>query len=459
MMDKFIFNEDLKRIFNCLTNKLSLSQYILKDFISDVKIINEAKRKEKLSENNNTQNNKSNKTINDSSQTLVQANILGNKSSYNTIPINQVNTSFLFLNSSINSLIMEKLEGLIIECKWKKRYILLLKLSKINTLGNFNNYIEIECIEMNHYENPFKLEISFYWDSSFLQTILLIKFSSKDKIINEIINREFNTKDRKKIYNNICNWLKEDLTNVENSVTTIVFANMKEVALYLSDTRKIVEYPPRKFNARFEIFTSPLMIIGRNCMVFDKETNVLREEVIFSGYYIDKKGNCEIRWEIKKDHELFCIVRINIIYLEENMSLIFFKTIYQTYVSVQFLYDINERKKKFLQDTFDYFNKRNKNENFYYITPKYSEMKLRIGIKNNEKKTKDSQKDLSVFIQNDNMMNNLDIDFEKKQYNSFLDNSNFGNKVEENLFTDTIQNISEISKIQSGFLQGIEEEN
>ena len=86
-------------------------------------------------------------------------------------------------------------------------------------------------------------------------------------------------------------------------------------------------------------------------------------------------------------------------------------------------------------------------------------MKLRIGIKNNEKKTKDSQKDLSVFIQNDNMMNNLDIDFEKKQYNSFLDNSNFGNKVEENLFTDTIQNISEISKIQSGFLQGIEEEN
>ena len=57
------------------------------------------------------------------------------------------------------------------------------------------------------------------------------------------------------------------------------------------------------------------------------------------------------------------------------------------------------------------------------------------------------------------MMNNLDINFEKDQYNSFLDNSNVGNKDEENLFTDTIQNISEISKIQSGFLQGIEDEN
>jgi len=35
----------------------------------------------------------------------------------------------------------------------EKKYILLLKFSKINALGNFNNYIEIECIEMNHHEN------------------------------------------------------------------------------------------------------------------------------------------------------------------------------------------------------------------------------------------------------------------------------------------------------------------
>ena len=456
MIDKFIFNEDLKRIFNCLTNKMVLSQYILKDFISDVKIINEIKTKEKSSENNNTQNNKSNKTINDSSQNLVQGNIQVNKSIYNTIPINQFNTSFLFLNSSIKSLIMEKLEGLIFECKWKKKYILLLKLSKINASGNFYNHIEIECVEMNHYENPFKLELSFYWDSSSLQTILLIKFFSKDKIINEIINREFNTKDRKKIYNNICNWLKDDLTNVENSATTIVFANMKELALYLSDTRIILKYGLRQFTSRFEIYTSPLMNIGKNCLVYDKETNVLKEELIFSGYYIDKKGSCEIRWEQKIDGKLFCIFRISIIYLEENMSLVLLKNIYQSYVPAHFLYDINERKKRFFQDTFDYFNKKQRIVD-NYCTQKESEMKLKIGIKNNEKRT--SQKDLSAFINNDNMINNLDINFEKDQYNSFLDNSNLGNKDGENLFTDTIQNISEISKIQSGFLQGIEEEN
>jgi hypothetical protein len=424
-----------------------------------VKIINEIKKKEKSSEknNNNTQNNKSNKTNNDSSQNLVQANIQVNKSSYITIPFNQVNTSFLFLNSSIKSLIMEKLEGLIIECKWKKKYILLLKLSKINTSGNFYNHIEIECIEMNHYENPFKLEMSFYWDSSSLQTILLIKFSSKDKIINEIINREFNTKDRKEIYDNICSWLKDDLTNLENSGTTIVFANMKDVALYLSDTRIILKYGPRKFNARFEIYTSPLMSIGNNCLVYEKETNILREELIFSGYYIDKKGSCEIRWDQKIDGKLYCIFRISIIYLEENMSLIHLKNIYQSYVPAQFLYDINERKKRFFQDTFDYFNKKNRIVDNNYFSSKDSEMKLRIGIKNNEKKT--SQKDLSVFIHNDQIINNLDINFEKEPYNSFLDKSNFGNKDEENIFTDTIQNISEISKIQSGFLQGLEEEN
>jgi hypothetical protein len=310
---------------------------------------------------------------------------------------------------------------------------------------------------MNHCENPFKLEMSFYWDSSSLQTILLIKFSVKDKIINEIINREFNAKDRKKIYNNICNWLKDDLTNIENNATTIVFGNMKEIALYLSDTRIMLKYGPRMHNTRFEIYTSPLMISGNNCRIYDKDTNDLKEEFIFSGYYIDKKGSCEIRWEQRIEGKLFCIFRMSVIYLEENMSLIFFKNIYQSYVTTQFLYDINERKKKFFAEIFDYFDKKRNNIGNY--TPKNNEIELRIGIKNNEKRGKDSQKDLNVFIQNDNMMNNLDINFEKDQYNSFLDNSNFGNKDGENLFIDTIQNISEISKIQSGFLQGIEEEN
>ena len=137
MMDKFIFYESLKRVFNCLTNKLVLSQYILKDFISDVRIINEFRRKAKTSENNVTQYNKSNKTINDSSQTLVQFNILGNKSNISLFPINQANTSFLFLNSSVKSLIIEKLEGLIIECKWKKKIYFIIKIIKDKCFRKF----------------------------------------------------------------------------------------------------------------------------------------------------------------------------------------------------------------------------------------------------------------------------------------------------------------------------------
>ena len=123
---------------------------------------------------------------------------------------------------------------------------------------------------------------------------------------------------------------------------------MKEIALYLSDIRKMVKYGPRMENTRIEIYTSPLMLSGNNCRIYDKDTNVLKEEFIFSGYYIDKKGSCEIRWEQRIDGKLFCIFRISIIYLEENMSLIFFKNIYQSYVTTQFLYDINERKKKYL---------------------------------------------------------------------------------------------------------------
>ena len=52
---------------------------------------------------------------------------------------------------------------------------------------------------MNHYENPFNIKISLYWDTSSLQTILLIKTIPKDKLIEEIINREFSNKVKQKI--------------------------------------------------------------------------------------------------------------------------------------------------------------------------------------------------------------------------------------------------------------------
>ena len=55
MIDKFIFNEDIKRVFNYMTNSQIITQCLFKDFISDIKIFNELKKSEKT--NTNTDNN------------------------------------------------------------------------------------------------------------------------------------------------------------------------------------------------------------------------------------------------------------------------------------------------------------------------------------------------------------------------------------------------------------------
>ena len=95
--------------------------------------------------------------------------------------IYQINSTLVNTNFLIGKVIVENEQNGNIRAEYGKQ--ILLKLSKIDASGSFKNYIEIECIEMNHYENPFKFGLSFYWDSSSLQTILLIKFSSKEKII------------------------------------------------------------------------------------------------------------------------------------------------------------------------------------------------------------------------------------------------------------------------------------
>ena len=48
MIDKFIFNEDIKRVFNCITNFQIISQYLFKDYISDIKFINEIEKRKKI---------------------------------------------------------------------------------------------------------------------------------------------------------------------------------------------------------------------------------------------------------------------------------------------------------------------------------------------------------------------------------------------------------------------------
>ena len=113
MLNKYIFNEDIKRVFNCITNNQIITQHILKDYISDIKIINDNKKKEVLLENNNNSinlNNNNSKIIDSSAQNLIT---LATKNSTFAHPIINVNNSFLYFNSSL--LAIDKLEGVIIE--------------------------------------------------------------------------------------------------------------------------------------------------------------------------------------------------------------------------------------------------------------------------------------------------------------------------------------------------------
>ena len=43
----------------------------------------------------------------------------------------------------------------------EKKYILLLQIAKINDSEKFSKSIEIECIEMNHFENAFTFELNY----------------------------------------------------------------------------------------------------------------------------------------------------------------------------------------------------------------------------------------------------------------------------------------------------------
>ena len=48
MTETFIFNENIKRVFSIMLNSQIVSQCILKDYISEIKIINDYKKKKNL---------------------------------------------------------------------------------------------------------------------------------------------------------------------------------------------------------------------------------------------------------------------------------------------------------------------------------------------------------------------------------------------------------------------------
>ena len=463
MFDKFIFNEDIKRVFNCITNSQLNFQYLFEDFVSDIKILNECKKKEKNLENNN--NSKSIIKYNESSQNLIAINNLASKTNSKTNstlhPVMAVNNSFLYLNSSFKSINLEKMEGSIIQCKWKKKYILFLRIKNINETQQFYKSIEIECIEMNHFENAFNIEMNLYWDSTNLQTIVLLKILIKDKIIEEIINREFLYKDKMKIYERLNNYLINDLTNLENCATTLVFSNSKEIASYLSDISKIIKFSPGMENKRIEKFSSPLLSQAQNCRVYDLKTNELWQEYIFSGFYADKIRGCQIRWEKKENNKIYCIYRISITFLEDNISLLIFKNVYKTHITTQYLSEIYRRKKLLFNEIRDYFNKKYANSKIgNYFPHNMKGIKLGIGLKNYEEKEDENNNYLNMLVHNNSLIKEKEGD---NQFNSLIQNNSYiGNnnsKEGENIFGQSIQNISEIQNINSAFLFGIDEEN
>ena len=458
MIYKFTFNETIKRVFNCITNSQIICHNLLKDYISDIKIVNDVKKKE-------TNNSKSIiKNINDSSQNLYNNNNIASRTNISIHPILAVNNSFLFLNSSL-SVSLEKLEGLIFECRWKKKYILSLKIVKVQDTDRFFKSMDLECLEMNHYEKAFNLQIRLYWNSYELKTHLLFRILPRDQIIEEIIKREFSKDDKHKIFDKINEYLYNDLSNLENCLTTLVFASMKELSLYLRDIRNILGQAYGMENKKMEFYQSPLINTVQNCRIYDKN-NKLWQEYIFTGYFVDKKRACQMRWEKRENNKLFCIYRISISYLEENISLLIFKNVFQTHVTTQYLSDINTRKKSFFNGIRNYFNKKHAKFGYQNIEQKISDLNLMIAIKASKDDNEEENNDLNLFINNNvNMIKN---DIEKEEHSqldknnklgqtiSFIDNDN---KEDDNLFGDSIQNISEIKNNNSTFLFGADDIN
>jgi len=406
------------------------------------------------------------KNVNDSSQNLCNINNLASKTNNSIHPILAANNSFLYLNSSLNSVNFERIEGLILECRWKKKYILLLKVVKVQDSEKFFKSMDIECLEMNHFEKAFILQIRFYWDSFELKTHFLFRFLPKDHIVEEIILREFNNEDKNKIYNIFKDYLKNDLTNLENCLTTLVFASMKEVSLYLRDIRNVFRFAAGMENKRFEFYQSPLINNVQNCRVYDNKTNKLWQEYIFTGYFVDKKIACQMRWEKKENNKLFCIYRISISYLEENICLLIFKNVFQTHVTTQYLSDINSRKKSFFNEIRNYFNRKHAQFGYQYFEPKMNDLNLMIAIKGNKEDNEDNN-DLNLFLNNNkstyknveqNGINNIGNLHSLMQTISFIEDD----KEEEdndNLFGESIQNISEIKNNNSTLLFGADDVN
>lgn len=143
-----------------------------------------------------------------------------------------------------------------------------------------------------------------------------------------------------------------------------------------------------------------------------------------------------------------------------------FRNVWQTHISSQLLSEVDNLKKTLFEDVKNYFIKKNKlGKEKNILTKDISELYLNIAVKNYQNKNNNNQIDLDMIIQNNSFLKHIDLNGRDKdpdnQYDSLFENNNSNNdiKEEENIFTDTIQNISEIQNLNSGFFFGIDEEN
>ena len=313
---------------------------------------------------------------------------------------------------------------------------------------------------MNHFENAFNFEITLFWDSTAFQTLFIVKIFTKNEIIKEIINRELNEKDKQIIYNNMCNYLFNDLTDVEHCSTSIIFANMKEIYSFLSDIRNIIKLSPGTDNKRIEVYTSPLISSGQNCRVYDVDSNQICQEFFLSGYYVKKNRISQMRWEKKVNNKSYCIYRLAIIYLEENLSLIVLRNVWMHHVPRQLLSDVNNRKIMLFEEMKNFFIKKNGLRGIEAILNKNEkDIKLKIGLKNYQKNDKNPI-DLDMIIQTEGLRNSDGKKYNKdNEYDSLsMSLSNNANVENDNLLTNTIQDISEIENMNSNIYLVIDED-
>jgi hypothetical protein len=239
---------------------------------------------------------------------------------------------------------------------------------------------------------------------------------------------------------------------------------MQDISLYISEIKRVIKLSKDVENKKIEIYESPLVSSMQNCRIYDDSNKILKE-FILTGYYANKDLMIQIKWDEKLYNKINCVYRIALIYLEENLTLIILRNIWKTHVPSQLISEVNIKKKSFFDDIQNYFIKKhglNKVEE--YFKKNLNDIKLKLGIKNYQKKER-NHIDLDMIIHNDGTKNGDAKNKENEDDSLFLNNSvginlsNNVNKDVEKLFSETIQNLSEIENMNSLFINDDENNN